>query len=510
MIIYPLSRCGRVDEWIFFFVSTNLPVKQNSFSTGKRIGVYIAIAIIALIGGCIALAFLLNKKTSDSYTIQPSLQKSLQESGFYSLATMLQATFGSHIYLDPQAPNFVAFNVITPVPDTLAEFIKRRNIIETPNLDVIYAPSVIDLRHQAILLTLPTARSIYYIVQFISITAEDVTTISTKTNPNQDTQFVLYSSSYAPSNLPGDRTYTYIHSPSSVLYMMIRVATNLQDPVSYRQSLNYLRQFSLTQYSFRGMPPARTDTLAKFKETFPDLSDIDVRDVCVDIAKYYNLFVKFMPLQLDSIPLFWTRNYPLIGIQPSHYDNKSEKELKDALTLTQNFEYNISIKGIPIKNNYNTSQSFYVLNKDPIANQIEVVGRAWLYIFANPPTEAIYFQSTVDSNQALLDGSHSYKLPVPTIPLFAPRANAFWSVCSYTTDGFNTLPSDFTVGKGQTRPTKVHMSSDINDKRMIPAGDLFLLVPTGKFYVVFRVYAPDDSIRLGHKNEFFPEMIERK
>jgi hypothetical protein len=87
---------------------------------------------------------------------------------------MLQATFGSHIYLPSDDKNFVGFNVITPLPDTLEEFNKRKNLIETPNLDVIYAPSVIDLRRQAMRLVLPDDLSTrYYIIQFISLIAED-------------------------------------------------------------------------------------------------------------------------------------------------------------------------------------------------------------------------------------------------------------------------------------------------------------------------------------------------
>lgn len=471
-------------------------------------GFVILLLVVILILLVVYMVQKMNRR--DDYSLEPSQKKSLKESGFYSLATMLQATFGSHIYLDPSDKNYVAFNSITPLPDSLEAFIKRKNIIETPNLDVIYAPSVMDLRNQAILLTLPPSSrqgDVYYIAQFISITAEDVATLSSKTNTTHQTEFVIYSSSYAPKCI--DSGINYIKSPSSVLYMMIRVATDLQDASSYSQSLQFLRMFSLKPYSFKGLHPAFTEPLNTFKDTFPDLTPINVRDQNINIVDYYNLFVRFMPLQLEEQPKFWTKNFPTIGITPNHFEPTYKDELKQSLTQTQQFEVNISIKGIPVKNNYNTSQIFYVFNIDPIANQIEVVGRAWLYIFANPPKEAIYFQSTIDSNNVQLSGSSSYILPVPIIPKLASK-NGFWSVCSYNKKGFNTVSTDFTVGKHQTIPTNVHISSNINDKTKIPNTDLFLLVPNEDFYIVFRVYAPDDSILLKGSDPFFPEMIQKK
>jgi len=482
---------------------------------------WVWILILLLVVMLIVLSVLLLKKPSRDTFQQTPIKDTmidkkdvalkniaLKESGFYSLATMLQATFGSHIYLSPDDKNFVGFNVITPLPDTLQEFNKRKNLIETPNLDVIYAPSVIDLRRQAVKLVLPNDVSKrYYIVQFISLIAEDVATISSKTNAGQIREWILYSSSYAPDcmkPLPG-----YVHSPSVVLYMMIRVATNLQDPNDYDDALRFVRQFRLEPYSFPGLPPATTDTLDVFKQTFPDLTDINVRDFNVDVVDYYNRFVKLLPLQTESLPLYWRIAFSSIGVNPYSYTPTYAKEMKDALTMTQQFEYNISVKGIPIKNNYNTSQIFYVFNQDPLANQIEVVGRAWLYIFANPPNEAIYFQASVDSEQKPLDGSGNsrYTLNVPRIPEIVPGSNGFWSVCSYTMKGFNTLTSDFTVGKGVGSPTKIHLSPNILDKQSIPSGDLFLLVPEEPFYIVFRVYAPQDSILLRGSNPFFPEMI---
>jgi hypothetical protein len=102
-----------------------------------------------------------------------------------------------------------------------------------------------------------------------------------------------------------------------------------------------------------------------------------------------------------------------------------------------------------------------------------------------------------------------YTLEVPRIPEIVTGSNGFWSVCSYNKTGFNTLSSDFTVGKGVTSPTKIHISSHLQDKRIIPKDDLFLLVPQQPFYIVFCVYAPEDSILLKGNKPFFPEMIVR-
>ena len=114
----------------------------------------------------------------------------------------------------------------------------------------------------------------------------------------------------------------------------------------------------------------------------------------------------------------------------------------------------------------------------------------------NPPSEAMYWQATVDGNGARLDGSKSYVIRFPEGGL--PPVKAFWSI---TIAGANRLmvansAHRYSVSDRSGLVASADGSTDIYLQPTVPTGHEanWLPTPGGNFMLWLRAYEPAQSI----------------
>jgi hypothetical protein len=114
----------------------------------------------------------------------------------------------------------------------------------------------------------------------------------------------------------------------------------------------------------------------------------------------------------------------------------------------------------------------------------------------NPPSEAMYWQATVDGPGAKLDGSTSYVIHFPKGGV--PPVNAFWSI---TIAGANRLmvansAHTYSVSDRSGLVANGDGSTDIYLQPKVPTGHEknWLPTPSGNFMLWLRAYEPAPSI----------------
>ncbi|WTX01130.1 DUF1214 domain-containing protein (plasmid) [Streptomycetaceae bacterium NBC_01309] len=116
-----------------------------------------------------------------------------------------------------------------------------------------------------------------------------------------------------------------------------------------------------------------------------------------------------------------------------------------------------------------------------------------------PPVEAVYTMKVADAAGKPLDGSHgqTYTFRIPR-----PDVSEFWSLTVYAADthlmAHNTLNrhsrSDRTLQPDADGTYTITLAADTDGKQDDPG---FLPVPEKPFYVILRLYGPDEEMQRG-------------
>jgi hypothetical protein len=117
---------------------------------------------------------------------------------------------------------------------------------------------------------------------------------------------------------------------------------------------------------------------------------------------------------------------------------------------------------------------------------------AMIGLGALPPAEASYPNTAVDSQGAVLSGSHSYRLHFPAGE--TPPVNAFWSLTLYDQDGFlvaNPI-GRYTLGDRDELVYNADGSLDLHIQQVAPREGQanWLPTPEGNFALTLRIYHP--------------------
>lgn len=119
---------------------------------------------------------------------------------------------------------------------------------------------------------------------------------------------------------------------------------------------------------------------------------------------------------------------------------------------------------------------------------------------ANPPEDAVYFNTAQDRDGKPLTGQRRYVMHFEKSQL--PRVKAFWSVTLYSPDGYfvdNPL-SRHAIGDRDPLNYNAEGSLDIYLQAKTPGADKqsnWLPTPNEGFVLGFRLYWPDEEILSG-------------
>src|SRR5262249_40448625 len=113
---------------------------------------------------------------------------------------------------------------------------------------------------------------------------------------------------------------------------------------------------------------------------------------------------------------------------------------------------------------------------------------------ANPPEDAVYMHSHIDSEGRPLDAAHRYKIHFERMP----PVRAFWSLTMYSQDGYFVANSinRFAIGDRDTLKFNadgsldIYVQHDAAESNWLPSGE-------GNFNLSLRLYWPRDEILSG-------------
>ena len=236
---------------------------------------------------------------------------------------------------------------------------------------------------------------------------------------------------------------------STVAYVLMRVHVawawtgsssecNL-DEKDYVDAKNFYDQI---KWDFSGLQK----DLTRLNSYFPNLGSQGVNALnmkvrqpeTLDIYAYFLAFAFYLALQVKNVPKWWS-NWRKLGVfssqsggplfEPPYAKLAQEMYQSYKLTALAGNDVKNNAPFASSKNNYwMSSRTFYLFPNDEFKNQLMMVDRGFMYIFCNPPNEAVYFQCNSDSDGKPLNSKNAYSLTFTTPQMVG---NGFWSITSY-------------------------------------------------------------------------------
>ena len=532
---------------------------------------------------------------------------------YNSWSTLLQAgAYGSQVFLDTSDSKYLPYNYKETATGTSADYLNKKNLIETPNVSVLYNSMLIDFRAMAneeqdkitINLDMPNIDERYYIIQFCDVMGYDIipltpasggviqssTAISSKSNTSKIKTWSVVSPLYQGII----DQYTCV-MPSRQAYVMMRVEVSwdvntgcnvpgnsgIAENIDYDKAKTFLNNINfIFPNGCRDSNPTnpnRVQNLKMFNAYYPNIATngssqnkiisfktynaqglsnpLDPRSPTENLRDAFTAFVWYGANQMTNVPPWWDENLTTMGFYLANYKlrntyfglqlpsnncpNQSNSNPCYSITKKQFAAYKATIiatlkiqevitakTGNLQPGNWISSATFTAwMSKSPSTDShyygeraYLMFDRTWIYIFANIPYDALYFNTSSLANGDLLNSANEYKLVLnasnwPTTAV----SQGWWSLVSYDeSDYYNNVDCKFTTGSAQMPAgfdTTKSYSKDVTilltpnpQKYTNSSTQLVMGIPTTPtdFYLVFRVYSPSETII---NNGWKPETI---
>lgn len=395
-------------------------------------------------------------------------------------------------------------------------FWKSRNILTpkwrdggSPQNDVLYNISILDLGKEPIVLTVPDVGDRYYTFEIASGTSDNVGYVGTRTTGNKAGHYVIIGpdwkgklpkglKSIAPSagyKTLGDTGNPYVVSPTNTIYILGR--TSLKGEPDLEAVHKIQDQYALTPLSLWGkrdakLPPPSHDTwkpLDRKTDPLADWKNVNREMAANPPRKHYATMLE---------------QFKTIGIGPGLDVEKMDEATKRGLARAAKDGHALVLSigaagGTgPVYNGF-----AYPPKTMGSAGYFEdLVTRAAIQvqkgIVSNDSAEATYLLGTNDSEGELLNGANKYTMHFP--PGALPDVKAFWSISMY----------DMTNNLVENKANRWAISSNLGNYELAKDGSLTLYLqhespgkdkevnwlptPKGKWWTVFRLYYPGKEI----------------
>ena len=378
----------------------------------------------------------------------------------------------------------------------------------SPNNDTLYSMSILDLRKEPIILSVPKMGDRYYTFELASMTSDNFGYVGKRTTGSKAAHYAIVGPdwkgklpkgvhSVAPSDgykLLGDTGLPYVVSPNNTAIMFGRTAVHGADDVA---AVNKLQdQYTLTPLSLWGkknakLPPADHNVFKPFDRKTDPLAD----------WKNINKEMTANPPLAQHAAL--VKQFKTIGIGPgmdvTTMDAATQKGLvraaRDGFALFQRMGKDAvggkKMNGFSYFPKTFGSAGYY-------GDFPTRAAQCLLGIISNDPEEAVYLNTHVDPEGNKLNGANKYTLKFESGKL--PEVKEFWSLTMYDLTNnlvknpinryaIGSLSGGFEKAKDGSLTFYIQNESPGKNKEAN-----WLPAPTGDFWVVFRTYGPGKDI----------------
>jgi hypothetical protein len=390
-------------------------------------------------------------------------------------------------FIDSKSPAYVGpFNAVHNVPRV---YTPADTAIQTPNSDTPYSFLGLDLRSDAVVLTLPPIEEDrYYSVQFVDQYTFNIAYVGTRTTGNGGGTFLIAGPAWK-GDVPDGITKVIRFDTS---FGLAGIRTQLFDA----SDLDNVKKIQ-TGYSAQTLSAhlGSPQPAAPAVEWLPPLSPEEERTS----PKAFNLLafiLSFCPVDASEAAL--RKQFESIGIVPGKpFDPGSATSAYTAGMAAGQQEIDKARAQVKSANDLFGTRDFMQNNylNRAVAAQYGILG--------NTATEAVYLGYQVDSAGKPLAGSNRYTVRFAKGDL--PPVNAFWSLTMYN------LPQQLLVANPLNRyllnsPMLSDMKRDADGGLTLyiqhdsPGGETepnWLPAPSGPFMIIVRLYSPMESALTG-------------
>lgn len=370
-----------------------------------------------------------------------------------------------------------AYNTVRYNPLGSADFVN-------PNFDVAYLEAWIAVDDDtAVLLHVPEITDRYYTAQILDEWGEVIVNVNDRATPLRPSgTFALTKPGSRPA-IPDGALRIELHSGKAKLLGRVEIAGDPDTAVRLQ------RQFTVTGADIAVPPP-------------PPVPAFDNSTLLG--AEIFELAASVLPSALDVSPDAATLQVQVRAVADHIAADQENRAAVDRLltdTVVPAFREYAYTRSAPVVNNWIFGASGGHYGADTTQRTVANLIGLW----ANTPTEVIYFSGSIDAHGAALDGSAAYVLHFPADALPASAVRGYWSVILVSVPDFRVVPNpldrynlnshspltfgddgSLTLGFGAMLPPGVPESN------WLPAGD------SQRFSLTFRCYVPEDTVRKGH------------
>jgi hypothetical protein len=382
----------------------------------------------------------------------------------------------------------------TPVPNRFLNAqqfpdSKFRNVIR-PNADTLYSSAWLDLSKEPVMLHVPDTQDRYYLMQFMDAWTDTFSIPGKRTTGTNEQWFAITGPGWT-GDLP--KSAKRIESPTNMVWLLGRTQTNgSEDYQNVHAIQSGYKLMLLSRY------PDGPGTSAPMPLGRPQGEIPPVKVQKLSKQEFFETFCALLPANPphkgdEAIMADLAR----IGIRPGKFEPVSMAEIEaGANAASKRLETSGDSVGRPGPTGW-TGGGGQVGRYGTNYNQRAIVARIGLG--ANPPEDAVYMHTHVDSEGKPLDARSRYRIHFDK----TPPVKAFWSLTMYSQDGYfvaNPI-NRFAIGDRDKLKFNSDGSLDLYIQHDSPGADKvsnWLPAAEGEFNLSLRLYWPSDEI-LGGK-----------
>lgn len=387
--------------------------------------------------------------------------------------------------MDTRAKGF-AYNRIKYNPLGSADFVN-------PNFDVAYLEAWVAVDDRSpVILEIPKIEGRYYTAQILDEWAEVIANINERTFPSKPYGKFALVAPGSTARIPPDATRIELHSDKAKVLGRIELKG---DPDG---ALALQRQFRLRS---AGKPAIRPPpALAMFENKALAGPEIfDHAEAILDSA-------------LDVSPVAASMQQKVRTVAAHVAASKANRQaVADLLgsRVVPAFERFVFAEAGGYRNHWTVGNSAGNYGADFRRR----AAASYAGIWANAPSEAVYFAATRDADEQTLNGSNAYVLQFPADDLPDARVNAYWSVILVGVPDYRVVPNDlkrynFNSYSKLAREPDGSLKIGFGSKPVdgVPESN-WLPAPEGKpFSLTLRCYVPKNDVIAG---EWAPPAIRK-
>lgn len=362
-----------------------------------------------------------------------------------------------------------------------------------PNFDTLYSSAFLDLNAEPLILTVPAAGDLYYLVPMYDMFGEVFACPGTRTTGNGEHNIALVGPAWSGPLPDGVRR---IGCPHTFMWIIGRTEAS---PTTYDKVHAFQNGLHVTPLSaWPGPAPEVMGVVdPSVDDDTPPLQQVFELDAKAFFARAADLLTTYPSHFCDQSILMRMEQIGFVEGEPFDLDT-TEPAVKEALTAAvPAAQARITARqktlGIPINGWRVFAENMGSYGQDYLQRAcVELVG-----LGANLADDAIYPFSFVDADGEPYDGSNGYVLHFHKSTL--PPAKAFWSLTLYDAEGFQ-VPNPlnrFAIGDRDDLTYNRDGSLDLYIQNETPGPGKegnWLPAPSGGFNLCLRLYWPTADV----------------